>query len=276
MGEVLGEMALSQEEIESLIEEKLKVLENTFEQKLRNQENLHNQEIDSLQNRIHTLEKDVVILSKELEATTRTANSNDQYLRRNNIEISGIPHELDDNLEEACIALINSINKEPGKPADDIDDDIGEYDIEACHRFRTKNVDGTKNTIIRFTNRKICGSVLKNKKRIKDIKNEDFGNTVKNIYVNENYSQYFKQLSAKCRRLKKDGKIKDTWTSYGLVKIKLLNNTIRVISHQNDLDKLFPNFIYFIYLMSHICSSCLTDRSLGGIMHTHCEKSNKI
>ena len=38
---------LSQEEIETLIEEKLKVLENTFEQKLRIQENLHNHEIDS-------------------------------------------------------------------------------------------------------------------------------------------------------------------------------------------------------------------------------------
>ena len=74
---------------------------------------------------------------------------------------------------------------------------------------------------------------------------EDFGDSVKNIYINENLSKYNKSLSAKCRRLKKKHKINDTWVSNGLVRIKLMDNSIKIISHQNDLDLLFQNFVYF-------------------------------
>ena len=238
-------MSLTQDLIQSLIEEKIKNVKAEFQRKLDDQAKQHKEEIDDLVLRVATLERDLVIISTELEITTKTANANDQYQRRNNIELSGIPHELDDNLEEVCIDIINSIIKEPGKPGNDNEDDIGPYDIEACHRLRTYNKDGTRNTIIRFTNRKLCDDIFKNKKRIKDLNNDDLGTAVDNIYVNENLSQYYKQLSAKSRKLKRDGKIKDTWTSYGLVKIKTNTNEIRVISHQNDLEKLFPNFVYF-------------------------------
>ena len=237
-------MSLSQEDIETLIGEKINLLKDEFQKKFDDQEKQHKDEMDALCLRVATLESDLVVMSRELETTTKTANANDQYQRRNNIELSGIPHELDDNLEEVCISLFNSILKEPGKPGND-EDDIGPYDIEACHRLRTSNNDGTRNTIIRFTNRKLCEDIFKNKKRIKDINNDDLGAAVSDIYVNENLCGYFKQLSAKSRRLKRDGKIKDTWTSYGLVKIKLINNEIRVLSHNNDLEKLFPNFVYF-------------------------------
>ena len=203
------------------------------------------EENKNLQQRIEVLEKDSAIAFKEIEETQRIAHSTDQYQRRNNIEISGIPLECDEDLKEVVIGLCNSILKEPGKPTDDTDCDIGDYDIEACHRLKSVNKDGIQNTIVRFVNRNVCDVLHDNKKRIKDVKMEQLGDTVKNIYINENLCRYYNDIGAKCRRLKKKGKILDTWTFKGLVKIKLNDNSIKVIIHHNDLERLFPNFVYF-------------------------------
>ena len=226
------------------LENKLNKKFNTRIKKLKSTSNQFSRKNDELSHRIETLETDIVELSKELEETSRVAYSTDQYIRRNNIELSGIPHQFDNNLDEVCISLINSILEEPGKPGGD-ECDISIHDIEGCHRLPTKNKDGTKNTIVRFTNRKICEDVLINKRRLKDIKNDELGNTVKKIYVNENLSHYYKQLAAKSRRLKKNIAIIDTWTINGIVKIKLNNESIKSLTHQNDLDVLFPNYDYF-------------------------------
>ena len=74
---------------------------------------------------------------------------------------------------------------------------------------------------------------------------DELGDSVKDIYINENLSKFNKDIAAKCRRLKKKNKISDTKTSYGTVKIKLLNVSKKTIAHKNDLDRLFPDFVYF-------------------------------
>ena len=195
--------------------------------------------------RIVILEKDMPIAFREIEETQRLAYSTDQYQRRMNVEISGIPHECDDTLEEVVIDLINEMRKGPGEPFEDVADNIDSYDIQGCHRLQSKNKDGVKNTIVRFTNRKICDDIHEYKKNVKDIKIVELGERVKHIYFNENLSKYNKDFAAKCRRLKRKKLIIDTWTSNGIVRIKLNDNTIKVISHQNDLDILFPDFVYY-------------------------------
>lgn len=180
---------------------------------------------------VDTLENDLYELSKDLEVTKRATFANDQYQRRNNIELSGIPDTIEDSeLEKVCIRLINNIISIPGEPFNG-DNAITNSDIEACHRLRTKNAKGTKNTIIRFKNRKHCDSLFENKHKISKIVMEDLGETVNNIYVNENICGYYKELSAKCRRLKKRRKIGDTCTSYGTVKIKSKEGTFQIITH---------------------------------------------
>ena len=195
--------------------------------------------------KIAVLEKDMHYTSKQLEETQRLAYSTDQYLRSMNVEISGIPHELDEDLEDVVIGLVNQLCKEPGKPHDDTELDIGRFDIQACHRLKSKNKDGVQNTIVRFINRKVCENLHSNKSKLKTFKSKELGFSVTNIFINENLNKYIKELSAKCRRLKKKGLINDTWVSKGIVKIKSNDNSIRSITHQNDLEKLFPNFVYF-------------------------------
>ena len=161
------------------------------------------------------------------------------------MEFRGIPESIeDDDLENICIRIINNIISEPGEPFHG-ENAISSADVEACHRLRVTNSDNVKNTIIRLKNRKHCDLIFSNKKKIGNLEIEDLGESTKNIYVNENICSYFKELSAKCRKLKKRRKISDTWTTYGTVKIKLKNGSIKVITHINDLDILFPNFVYF-------------------------------
>ena len=202
------------------------------------------QRIDEALKRIEVAEKDLVVAFNDLEVTKRVAFQTDQYQRRNNLEISGIPDSCDDNLEQVCIDLINTIIDDPKNPLDP-EDLIGTFDVEGCHRLQTTNDEGTKNTIIRFTNRKICEEAMENRRFVRDVKIEALKEAKKGIYINDNLCTYYKELSAKARRLFKKDMISKTWIKNGLVKIKLKNNKTRTITHQNDFDKLFPDFVYF-------------------------------
>ena len=79
----------------------------------------------------------------------------EQYGRRNNIIISGIPDSVGNNqMEESVTKIITDINV-----------NVASNDIEACHRIHKKDsrIASTK-TIIRFVNREHAKQALYNKK----------------------------------------------------------------------------------------------------------------
>ena len=77
--------------------------------------------------------------------------SNNQYHRRNNIEIAGIPNEINDGiLEEKVIYRCFEGNKRGY---------VTKKDIEACHRLLATRNDLNKRVIVRFLNRKIFENV---------------------------------------------------------------------------------------------------------------------
>ena len=82
-----------------------------------------------------------------------------QYTRRNNLEISGIPHLFDNKLEDKVIELCNSL-----------DVPVQKSDIEACHRmFRNEGNNRPKKTIVRFTNRRIAEKLKEKRKETTNI-----------------------------------------------------------------------------------------------------------
>ena len=73
-------------------------------------------------------------------------NEQQQRSRRNNIEIVGISNEiLDENLENECINILNTVLPEDNK--------LKNSEIDACHRLPYVN-GGSKTTIIKFICRK--------------------------------------------------------------------------------------------------------------------------
>ena len=104
------------------------------------------------------------------------------YNRRNNVEISGISNEVSDqNLEETVIGIC----KDSGI-------DVNSLDIEVCHRLPFgKNATNTnKRVIVKFVNRKHSEAMLQRKKDI--IKKSK-------VFVSHLLCPYYRFLSGKCK-----------------------------------------------------------------------------
>ena len=84
----------------------------------------------------------------------RCSNKLEQYGRRNNIIISGIPDSVKtEDLKESVTEILS-----------DIDVKVTTNDIEACHRVgKSDNKIGSTKTIVRFVNRKSGKQALHNK-----------------------------------------------------------------------------------------------------------------
>ena len=111
----------------------------------------------------------------------KQCHANEQYSRRDSLEIVGI----DDNV---------SVNELENKVCDilaDIDVTVNTKDIQACHRLWDN-----KRTIIKFVNRKTVFEVLSNRKKLALI--DDYK---KKIYINESLCPYYRFLHGKCKAL---------------------------------------------------------------------------
>ena len=86
--------------------------------------NLQNVIIKNLQVENERLRKKVNVLENKILTLESEHNSLEQYGRRNNIEITGIPDSVpDQNLEEKVVDILNEISV-----------NVSSKDIEACHR----------------------------------------------------------------------------------------------------------------------------------------------
>ena len=61
------------------------------------------------------------------------------------------------------------------------------------------------------------------------------------VFINENFCFYHKKLWSKCKRLWSAGHISAFWVRNGSLRIKLSNGSVSIITHDCDLEKLFPD-----------------------------------
>ena len=108
-------------------------------------------------------------LSKCVTSLRRQVNTLDQYCRKENIEVSGIPKNFS-NLEEKLIQLLNKI-----------DVNVTSKDIVACHPLKREG-----SAIIRFCNRKKAELALKNSRKLKGLDNSAICRTTLTNYLNVN------------------------------------------------------------------------------------------
>ena len=96
--------------------------------------------------------------NSESSALKKNQAKSEQYSRRNNTELSGIPNDVpEDNLEKFLIDIFH-----------DSDLEIESKDIEGCHRLPVSRYsrDSNKRVIVKFVNRKHPEGLLQNKKSI--------------------------------------------------------------------------------------------------------------
>ena len=157
-----------------------------------------------------------------------------QYIRRNNIEIAGIPDSVGQNeLEKKVIEIAKAV-----------DIDVTENDIEACHRLQSRNRQkGPKRTIVRFVNRKFAEKLLKKGKMFKDRKIVEKAKLSNIIYINNNLCSYYRYLWGKVKGLYDRNAIDSFWVFNGRINIRFADNPDEVmkVTHLNDLINCFPD-----------------------------------
>ena len=99
-----------------------------------------------------------------------------------------------------------------------------------------------KESHCQINRRKDIHRILLNKNKLKNLKPESVhlpGET--NVFINESLCLYYKKLWSKCKSLWSAGHISAFWVRNGSLRIKLSNGSVSIITHDCDLEKLFPD-----------------------------------
>ena len=200
-------------------------------------------ENENLRSDVEILKTDIKDIKKRLIKAESENLNLQQYVRRNNIEICGIPDDIEiENLESKVIEIADSIGVE-----------LKEGDIEACHRLKKGKKDKTARTIVRFLNRKNCDKLHQNKKKLGNKSATDKlkeANLAGKIFINCNLAPYSKFLWSSCKKLYDEKLIDRFWVFNGSVYIAINENNIDVhtkIEHLNTLEKIFPGYDFHTF-----------------------------
>ena len=147
-----------------------------------------------------------------------------QYGRRESVEITGIPTDVDDNnLENEVIRIYNEAKVEVDSSP------VTKKDISACHRIGKRG-----NTIVRFVNRKFASEGLYKGRNLK-------GTQLYNgapVYINNSFCPEFKKYGYIIRNLKRQSLLEGYKIKNGVYQIKLGPlDKFEEISHINDFAK---------------------------------------
>ena len=154
-------------------------------------------ELKELKTDFRKLESDLAIsrnvndkLTKQLILVERKCWANEQYSRRECLEISGIPKSIqDDDLEDCVTKIFNECDR-PVDPAN----------IEACHRLKWKAM--SKTVIINLSKRKDVFNILQRKKKLKSVDITKVGLPQgSSVFINQILCSYYKYLWSLCKRL---------------------------------------------------------------------------
>ena len=159
--------------------------------------------------------------NERLVKLEREQNLNLQYIRRDSVEISGIPANIEqDDLEGEVIKIFDTAGVIVNGAKLDV------HQIQACHRTGKKG-----KVIVKTLNRKFameslyCGANL--------IENSPYDNAV---YINNSFCKEFGFLNFLVRKAKKNGHIRYYKVKKGITSVQVRENSELVdITHKIDL-----------------------------------------
>ena len=160
----------------------------------------------------------------ELEKST---DQNNQYTRRDNIEIIGIDNAVQHNrLEPLVVEILNDMG---------INKKFSSYDIAGCHRLMKKGDRRNKNVIIRFKDRRVAELIIENKRNVKNVSRK--------LTITENLCPKYQKIYNYCNKMYYEKRIFSLTTYKGAIYVKFTNNLDEKstkIMHYDDLFDLFP------------------------------------
>ena len=185
----------------------------------------------SLQADLKRKDDEIQQLREEIESLKNKADDNEQYSRRTTVRITGIPEAPGESAEFPEREVQKMITAVGGNAV-----------IQRCHRVGPKNKGSTASAsassaanapaatpravICQFTGQRDKRHVMDLKKSI----HEKF-----HVRINEDLTRYRATLAFHARKLKREGKIKNTWTSDGKILVQDLSMKIHLVRKTNDL-----------------------------------------
>ncbi|XP_077989956.1 uncharacterized protein LOC144444419 [Glandiceps talaboti] len=163
----------------------------------------------------------------------RGLEEQNQYSRRENLEIQGIPETTEENTDDIIVAVLQRVA-----------DDITPEDIEVTHRIGRKD-NRERNPrprpiIVKFSSRRKRDKVYKQRKNIRNTTTDMIGYRSKNnIYINENLTPLKRNLLKEVNDKRKKSGYKFLWTHNGNIYVKKEQGTASVfIRNEDDLLKI--------------------------------------
>ena len=146
-----------------------------------------------------------------------------QYGRRENVEICGIPESVSqDELQKHILEVTRSMGVK-----------VPPNGIHIVHRLGKNRNSRPRNVIVRFVNRQTAFSLLKNKRKLNN-------GRYKNYFITENLCPYNKKIFNKLYGLKKNKEIHSLWTYNGNIFVKIREGDDRQqVCHLDDIETLF-------------------------------------
>ena len=184
-----------------------------------------------------SLKTKVLESENELKALKESYNDLDQYLRRDCVEIRGLP------VGSECA----NTNDVVLKVAEKIGVDLVPSKISVSHPLPSRTVPTKQggNTrlnaiIVKFVRRDVKEKFYHARKNLKNLTASDFGYQSRNkVYINENLTRKNKELFNSTLKIKKEKGFKYIWTNQGRIYLRKNEASSPVhIKNQSDLQRM--------------------------------------
>ena len=175
-----------------------------------------------LKNQIQKRDTEIKVCKQHIDQLEMKVDHLEMYSRRSSIRINGVPENNEENTDNIVVKISECIGV-----------DIFQDHIDRSHRVGRKG-DYNRPIIVKFHGHRQKVSLLKAKRKLKEIDTVKlFGAT--RIFLNEDLTKERAAVAAEARKMKKEGRIADTWTRDGIIFIKTRDGSLRRITTKNGL-----------------------------------------
>lgn len=166
---------------------------------------------EQLINKIRDLEVENEQLRHENGKLRTSIDEQEQYSRRNCVEIHGLPEIQGEIVLSEVIKVGRAVGLE-----------VTPSMIDNCHRLGNPKSQAIRGIIVKFVRNSDKMKLLHCRKTKRDLSSVDLGfNTVpSSIYINENLTQYRRSLLSHARQLRKTCNIMYVWTRNGNIYLR--------------------------------------------------------
>jgi len=192
-------------------------------------------EFSALREEVASLQKQLVQRDEVIRKLEEKVEDLEQYQRRNNIRISGVPEEASEDTDGLVLKIAEAIGC-----------DLESWQIDRSHRVGRKDGQVPRPILVKFTSYKQKNSIVRSRKNLKNKTGPsilpklnwlltrggngqgDVAGRGNKIFINDDLTAVRSKVAAAARARKRERTVDETWVKDGVVFVKVNDNVHRV------------------------------------------------